>query len=152
MAVKRIPDDYAAATPYLCIKDAARAIDFYRKAFGATETMRMMQRDGRVGHAEIRIGRAPVMLADEFPEMEFRSPLALGGTPVNILVYVEDVDTLAVQAQAAGATIKRPVADQFYGDRVVVLVDPFGHSWSFASHIEDVSPDEMKKRAAAAHK
>ena len=152
MAVKRIPDDYTAATPYLCIKDAARAIDFYRKAFGATETMRMMQPDGRVGHAEIRIGRAPVMLADEFPEMEFRSPQALGGTPVNILVYVEDVDALAAQAQAAGATIKRPVADQFYGDRVVVLVDPFGHSWSFASHIEDVSPDDMKKRAAAAHK
>lgn len=149
MAVKPIPDDYTAATPYLCIKDASRAIEFYKKAFGARETMRMTQPDGRVGHAEIRIGRAPVMLADEFPEIDFRSPQTLGGTPVNILVYVENVDALAAQAQAAGATIKRPVADQFYGDRVVVLADPFGHSWSFATHIEDVAPDEMNKRAAA---
>jgi len=149
MAVKPIPDDYTAATPYLCIKDASRAIEFYKKAFGARETMRMTQPDGRIGHAEIRIGRAPVMLADEFPEIDFRSPQTLGGTPVNILVYVENVDGLAAQAQAAGATIKRPVADQFYGDRVVVLSDPFGHSWSFATHIEDVAPDEMNKRAAA---
>ena len=149
MTVKPIPDDYAGATPYLCVKDAFRAIDFYKKAFGARETMRMTQPDGRVGHAEIRIGRAPIMLADEFPEIDFRSPQTLGGTPVNILVYVENVDALAAQAQAAGATIKRPVADQFYGDRVVVLADPFGHSWSFATHIEDVAPDEMNKRAAA---
>lgn len=148
MTVKPIPDDYRGATPYLCIKDAARAIDFYVKAFGARETMRMAQPDGRVGHAEIRIGNAPVMLADEFPEMGFRSPKTLGGSPVNILVYVEDVDAFAKQAEAAGATIKRPLADQFYGDRVVVLEDPFGHSWSFATHVEDVSPDEMRKRAA----
>src|SRR5688572_23297811 len=152
MAAKPIPDDYTAATPYLCIKDAARAIDFYAKAFGATEMMRMMQPDGRVGHAEIRIGRAPVMLADEFPEMDFRSPKTLGGTPVNILVYVENVDALVARAHAAGATIQRPVADQFYGDRVGVLLDPFGHSWSFATHIEDVSPEEMQRRAATAHK
>ena len=150
MAVKPIPDEYAAATPYLCIKDAAQAIEFYKKAFGATETMRMMQPDGRVGHAEVRIGRAVVMLADEFPEMDFRSPKTLGGTPVNILVYVENVDALVARAQAAGATIQRPVADQFYGDRVGVLLDPFGHSWSFATHIEDVSPEEMQKRAATA--
>ena len=149
MPVKPIPDEYQAATPYLCIKGAARAIEFYAKAFGAKETMRMEQPDGRIGHAEIRIGSAPVMLADEFPEMGFRSPKTLGGTPVNILVYVADVDALAAQAQAAGATIKRPVADQFYGDRVAVLEDPFGHSWSFATHIEDVSPEEMHRRASA---
>lgn len=148
MTAKPIPDDYRGATPYLCIKDAARAIDFYAKAFGAKETMRMAQPDGRIGHAEIRIGSAPIMLADEFPEIGFRSPKTLGGSPVNILVYVEDVDALAARAEAAGATVKRPVADQFYGDRVVVLEDPFGHGWSFATHIEDVSPDEMRRRAA----
>lgn len=151
MAVEPIPADYRGATPYLCVKDGASALEFYAKAFGAKETMRMAQPDGRIGHAEIRIGGAPIMLADEFSEMEFRSPQTLGGTPVNILVYVADVDAFVQQAEAAGATIKRPVADQFYGDRVGVLVDPFGHSWTFATHIEDVSPQEMEKRAAAQH-
>ena len=143
-----IPDDYRAATPYLCVKDAARALDFYAKAFGATETMRFTQPDGRIGHAEIRIGAAPIMLADEFPEMDFRSPQTLGGSPVNLLVYVADVDAFVQRAQTAGATVKRPLADQFYGDRVAVLEDPFGHSWSFATHIEDVSTQEMQRKAA----
>ena len=149
MTTQPIPDDYRGATPYLCIRNAASAIDFYVEAFAAKEVMRMAQPDGRVGHAEIRIGAAPIMLAYEFPEMGFRSPQTLGGSPVNLLVYVEDVDAFTARAQAAGATVKRPVADQFYGDRVVVLEDPFGHSWSFATHIEDVSAEEMQKRAAA---
>jgi PhnB protein len=151
MAVQAIPADYAGATPYLCVKDAARALAFYAEAFGARETMRMAQPDGRIGHAEIRIGSAAVMLADEFPEIDFKSPQSLGGTPVNILVYVENVDEFVRRAEAAGATVKRPVADQFYGDRVGVLLDPFGHSWTFATHVEDVSADEMRRRAARQH-
>jgi PhnB protein len=146
--VKRIPDEYRAATPYLCIKDAGKALEFYKRAFGAREVMRMPQPDGKIGHAEIRIGDAPIMLADEYPEMDFHSPATLGGSPVNILVYVDDVDRLVAQAEAAGAKITRAVANQFYGDRVGVLKDPFGHSWSFATHIEDVSPEEMQRRAA----
>ena len=147
--VKAIPDDYRAATPYLCVKGAARALDFYRKAFGATEIMRMPQSDGRIGHAEIRIGAAPIMLADEAPEMDFRSPETLGGSPVNIMIYVEDVDKLVRQAEAAGAKVTRPVENQFYGDRLGVLKDPFGHTWSFATHIEDIPPEEMQRRAQA---
>jgi len=146
-----IPADYRGATPYLCVDQAVRALEFYQRAFGARETMRMMQPDGRVGHAEFRIGEAAIMLADEFPEMGFRSPKTLGGTPVNLMVYVRDVDAFVKQAEAAGATVKRPPADQFYGDRLAVLEDPFGHSWSFATHIEDVSPEEMQRRAAQKH-
>jgi PhnB protein len=149
--VKPIPDEYRGATPYLSVKDAARAIEFYKNAFGAREVMRMPMRDGKLGHAEIRIGDAAIMLADECPEMNFRSPQSLGGTPVNIVVYVNDVDSLHEQAVAAGAKVLRPVADQFYGDRMVVLEDPYGHTWSFATHIEDVSVEEMQKRAAAQH-
>jgi PhnB protein len=113
--------------------------------------MQLRQPDGKVGHAELRIGDAPIMLADEFPEINFRSPQSIGGTPVNILVYVNDVDALVDQATAAGAKLLRPVADQLYGGRVGMLEDPFGHSWSFATHIEDVSPEEMQRRAAAQH-
>jgi PhnB protein len=142
-----IPSEYRGATPYLCVKDAARALDFYKKAFGAKETMRMPHGD-RIGHAEIRIGDAPVMLADEFPQMGMRSPQALGGSPVNILVYVEDVDRFVERAVKAGAKVTKPVADQFYGDRLGCVDDPFGHSWSFATHIEDVSPEEMQRRMA----
>ena len=145
--VNPIPNDHRGATPYLCVKGAAKAIDFYVRAFGAKEQMRMPQPDGRIGHAEIRIGAAPIMLADEFPEMEFRSPESLGGSAVNILVYVENVDALVKRAVLAGATLARPVADQFYGDRVGVLKDPFGHSWSFASRIENLTPQEMLRRA-----
>ena len=145
--VKAMPDDYKAATPYLCVKGAARALDFYRKAFGATEVMRMPHSDGKIGHAEIRIGAAPIMLADEAPEMDFRSPETLGGSPVNIMIYVDDVDKLVRQAEAAGAKVTRAVENQFYGDRLGVLKDPFGHTWSFATHIEDVSPEEMQRRA-----
>ncbi len=148
--VKPIPEGYHTATPYLIIKDAARAIEFYKKAFGATELMRMAQPDGRIGHAEIRIGDSPIMLADEFPEMGHRSPQSLGGSPVSILLYVEDVDALFNQAVSAGAKVQKPVQDQFYGDRIGGVTDPFGHVWYIATHKEDVSPEEMRKRAAAA--
>ena len=140
-----IPSEYRGATPYLCVKDAARALEFYKKAFGAKETMRMAQGD-KIGHAEIRIGDAPVMLADEFPDMNFRSPQALGGSPVNILVYVDDVDRFVERAVKAGAKVTKPVADQFYGDRLGCVDDPFGHSWSFATHVVDVSPEVMQRR------
>jgi PhnB protein len=146
--VKPIPDGYRGATPYLCCRDAARAIEFYRQAFGASELMRMAQPDGRIGHAEIRIGEALVMLADEFPEMGVRSPQTIGGSPVSIHVYVEDVDAIATRAVAAGAKLVRPVEDQFFGDRNCTLEDPFGHVWMISTHKEDVSPEEMKKRAA----
>src|SRR6202158_5079723 len=147
---KPIPEGYHTATPYLIIKGAAKAIEFYKKAFGATEMERMTQPDGKVGHAEIKIGDSPIMLADEFPEMGARSPQAFGGSPVSILLYVEDVDQLSSQAIKAGAKVVRPVKDQFYGDRSGSLEDPFGHQWHIATHVEDVAPDEMHKRAAAA--
>jgi PhnB protein len=147
--VKSIPDEYRGATPYLCVKGAATAIDFYKNAFGAREVMRIAMDEGKIGHAELRVGDAPFMLADEFPEMNFRSPQSIGGTPVNVLIYVDDVDALVKRAESAGAKVLRQPADQFYGDRMATLEDPYGHSWSFATHIEDVSPDEMRKRAAA---
>jgi len=148
--VKPIPEGFEGATPYLSINGAAAAIDFYKKAFGAQETMRMVGPDGRVSHAELKIGRANLMLADEHPEIGFVGPQTLGGSPVMIHIYVEDVDALAAQAAAAGAEIQRAVADQFYGDRAGQFKDPFGHVWYFATRKEDVSPEEMKKRAAAA--
>jgi len=134
------------ATPYLCCKDAARAIEFYKKAFGATEAIRLSEPGGRIGHAEIRIGDAPIMLSDEYPEMDVRSPQSLGGSPVLIHLYVDDVDALASRAVAAGAKLLRPVADQFYGDRSGTLTDPFGHRWMIATRKEDVSAAEMQKR------
>lgn len=148
--VKAIPEGYEGATPYLSIKGAADALEFYKKAFGATETMRMAGPDGRIGHAEIKIGKANIMLADEHPEIGFLSPRTLGGSPVTIHIYVENVDALAAQAEAAGAKVRRAVADQFYGDRSGQFEDPFGHVWSFATHKEDVSNQELQKRAAAA--
>jgi PhnB protein len=150
-AVKPIPDGYHSVTPYLIIKGAAEAIEFYKKAFGATELFRMPQPDGRIGHAEIKIGDSPIMLSDEFPEMNFAGPNTLGGSSVSILIYVEDVDSVFTQAIAAGGTEQRPVEDKFYGDRGGSLADPFGHVWHIATHIEDVSPEEMEKRAAAGH-
>ncbi|MBI3670701.1 MAG: VOC family protein [Acidobacteria bacterium] len=148
--VKPIPEGYHTATPYLIVKDAASAIEFYKKAFGATELMRMADPSGKVMHAEIRMGNSPIMLADEVPEMGYRSPQSLGGSPVSILLYVEDVDTVFNQAVAAGAKVQRPVEDQFYGDRSGGVTDPFGHVWHIATHKEDVSPEEMRKRATAA--
>ena len=143
-----IPDGFHGATPYLCCKDAARAIEFYKKAFGATEVMRLAEPSGRIGHAEVKIGDAIIMLSDEYAEMGVRSPQSLGGTPVAIHLYVEDVDALARQAVAAGAQLTRPVADQFYGDRTGTVEDPFGHRWHIATHKEDVSSEELGKRYA----
>ena len=149
--VKAIPEGYHAVTPYLIVNDGARAIEFYKKAFGATELFRMAGPDGKIGHAEIKIGDSPIMLADEVPAMGHRSPQSLGGSPVSILLYVEDVDAVFNQAVAAGAKVARPVADQFYGDRTGGVTDPFGHAWYIATHKEDVSLEEMQKRAKAAH-
>lgn len=148
-SVKPIPDGYHGATPYLSCGDAAGAIEFYKQAFGATELMRLAAPGGKIGHAEIKIGDAPIMLADEAPEIDFRSPQSLGGSPVTIHLYVEDVDALARRAVAADAKLLRPVADQFYGDRSCQLADPSGHVWSIATRTEDVSLEEMQKRAAA---
>lgn len=141
-----IPEGYDRATPYLCVSDAPRAIEFYKQAFGATEVMRLAEPSGKIGHAEIKIGAAPIMLADEYPDMNILSPKSLGGTPVTIHIYVADVDALVTQAVAAGATLLRPVTDEFYGDRSGSLVDPFGHRWMFATHKEDVSSGELQKR------
>lgn len=148
--VKPIPDGYPQVTPYLCVDGAAGAIDFYADVFGATERMRMPGPDGRIGHAELGLGSSIIMLSDEYPEMGARGPRAVGGTPVTISVYVEDVDRVFDKAVAAGATALRPVQDQFYGDRSGQFEDPFGHRWSIATHIEDVSGEEMAKRAAEA--
>ena len=148
--VKAIPDGYHTATPYLIIKGAASAIEFYKKAFGAKELMRLAQPDGQIGHAEIKIGDSPIMLADEYPEMGYRSPQSLGGSPVSILLYVENVDALFDQAVAAGGKVTMPVKDQFYGDRSGTLSDPFGHVWTIASRKENLSPEEIQNRAAAA--
>jgi len=147
---KSIPDGYHSATPYLIVNDAAAAIEFYKKAFGATELMRMPKPNGKIGHAEIKIGDSPIMLADEAPEVGARSPRTIGGSPVSILLYVDDVDSTFTKAVNGGAKVQRPVADQFYGDRTGGVEDPFGHLWYIATHVEDVSPEEMKKRAAAA--
>ncbi len=147
--VKAIPKGYHTATPYLIIKGAAEAIEFYKKAFGAKELVRMPGPGGSVMHAEIMIGDSPIMLADENPDMGTRGPKALGGTPVSMCLYVKDVDSLAAQAVAAGAIVERPVTDQFYGDRSGTFGDPFGHVWTIATHKEDVSPKEMHKRMQA---
>jgi PhnB protein len=152
MAVKPIPDGYHTATPYLIVSGAAKALDFYKKAFGAKELFRMPMADGRVGHAEIRIGDSNIMLADEFPERGAKSATTLGGTPVGICLYVEDVDALFDRAVAAGATVRYPVKDQFYGDRSGTVVDPFGLQWTVATHKEDVPPQELQRRAEAAMK
>lgn len=148
--VKPIPDGYHSVTPYLIIDGAAKAIDFYKKAFGATELFRM-DHEGKVGHAELKIGDSPIMLADEQPSMGYVSPKALGGTPVSLMIYVADVDTVYKQAISAGATELRAVKDQFYGDRSGNLKDPFGHVWTIATHKEDVTPEEMDKRLKSAH-
>jgi PhnB protein len=150
--VKPIPDGYHTATPYLIVNGAARAIEFYKKAFGAEELFRMASPNGKIGHAEIKIGNSPIMLADEHPEMNARGPASLGGSPVSIMLYVEDVDAVFQTAVAAGAAATRPVQDQFYGDRTGGITDPFGHMWYIATHKEDVSPDEMQRRSAELRK
>ncbi|HET6951661.1 MAG TPA: VOC family protein [Acidimicrobiales bacterium] len=151
--VKPIPDDYPQVTPYLCVDGADAAIRFYREVFGATERMRMGGEPGdppeKVGHAELQVGAGLIMLSDEFPALGIRGPRSIGGTPVTISVYVDDVDATFERALARGAVTLRPVADQFYGDRTGQFEDPFGHRWSVATHVEDVSPEEMERRAAA---
>jgi PhnB protein len=144
MAIKPIPDGYHSVTPYLMIKGAAKAIDFYKKAFGATEIMRFPGPNNTVAHAEIKIGDSPIMLADESETN--RSPQTVGGSPVSLMLYVQDVDKTFNQAVSSGAKSTRPVADQFYGDRVGTLIDPFGHTWSIGTHKEDVSMEEMQRR------
>jgi PhnB protein len=144
--VKSIPDGYHTATPYLVLKDAAKAIGFYKKAFNAVETLRMNGPNGKIMHAEIRIGDSPIMMTEECPEM--RGPQAMGGSPVSLMLYVEDVDAMVEQASAAGARLLRPVKDQFYGDRLGTVEDPFGHTWHIATHIEDVAPEEIQRRGA----
>ncbi len=148
--VKPNPEGYHSVTPYLIVSDAAGAIEFYKKAFGATELLRMPAPGGRVGHAELRIGDSRIMLADEYPDMGARSPKAFGGSPVSLHLYVEDVDAVAKQALAAGAKELRPIKDQFYGDRLGSVTDPFGHVWHISTHKEDLSPEELKQRAAKA--
>ena len=147
---KPIPEGYHTATPYLIIGGAAAAIEFYKKAFGATELFRFPAPGGKIGHAEIKIGDSPIMLADEYPEMGYKGPQSLGGSPVSLMIYVEDVDTIFNQAVAAGASVKEAVSDKFYGDRTGTLTDPFGHVWHVSTHKEDVSVEEMERRAKAA--
>lgn len=149
MAVKAIPDGYHSVTPYLIVKGADRAIDFYKKVFGAAQRMRMDGPNGTVGHAEIEIDDSIIMLADEFPDMGFRSPQSLGGTGVSLHLYVKDVDACFNRAVAAGANALRPVQDQFYGDRSGTVEDPFGHVWTISTHKEDLSPEELQKRSEA---
>ena len=147
---KPIPDDYPRVMPYLIVDGAAAAIEFYKSVLGAAERMRMPGPDGRIGHAELEIGESVIMLADENPEMGIQAPKTIGGTPVTLHVYVEDSDAAFERALNAGATSLRPVENQFYGDRSGQFEDPFGHKWNVATHVEDVPPDEMEKRAAAA--
>jgi PhnB protein len=148
--VRAIPEGHHTVTPYLIVGDAAAAIAFYKKAFGAEELMRVAAPRGKIGHAELLIGDSVIMLADEYPDMNARGPHAFGGSPVSIHLYVEDVDAVAGQAIAAGATVVRPVQDQFYGDRSGSFTDPFGHSWHVATHKEDLTPEELDKRVKAA--
>jgi PhnB protein len=150
MAVKPIPDDYPHVIPYLTVDGASEAIGFYTKVFGARERMRMDGPGGKIGHAEIEIGQGLVMLSDEFPEMGSKSPRTVGGTPVTVMVYVEDVDDVFRRALDGGAKEVRPVENQFYGDRSGQFEDPFGHLWYIATHVEDVPEEEMAKRAAQA--
>ena len=150
MAVEPIPSGYHSVTPYIIVDGGAQAIEFYTKAFGAEEMMRMPGPEGRIMHAEIRIGDSPVMLADEFPDMGAKGPKAFGGSPTSLMIYVEDVDAVFGRALEAGATEVRAVQDQFYGDRSGTLTDPFGHQWTIATHVEDVSGEDLQRRMAEA--
>jgi PhnB protein len=148
--VKPIPDGYRAITPYLIVADGAGAIAFYRQAFAASLRLRLDRPDGKIGHAELVIGDSVIMLADEYPPLAARGPAAYGGSPVGLHLYVEDVDAVAALAVGAGASLVHPVEDKFYGDRLGEIEDPFGHRWYIATHIEDVSPEEIGRRAARA--
>jgi PhnB protein len=150
MATKPIPEGYHTVTPYLAVDGAARAIDFYVRAFGAKERVRMPMPDGTIGHAELEIGDSLVMLSDPFPQSNVRPPKELGGTSASVFMYVEDVDAVVKQAVDAGATVTMEVADQFWGDRFGTVADPFGHSWSIATHVEDLTPEEITERGKAA--
>ena len=147
MPVQAKPEGYHSVTPYLIVDGAAEAIRWYEQAFGATEMLRLPMGD-KLGHAEIRIGDSYVMLADEFPDMDIRGPRSRGGVTSSLMIYVEDVDAAFERAMTAGATVDRPVEDQFYGDRSGTIIDPFGHKWTLATHVEDVSADEMQRRMA----
>lgn len=149
MSVKPIPDGYHSVTPYLIVDGGAKALEFFKQAFGAEELFRI-ERDGKIGHAEIKIGDSPIMLADEHPEMGARGPQSLGGSPVSIMLYVENADQMVERAVTAGAKIVRPLENKFYGDRSATLADPFGHTWHISTHIEDVSSEEMNRRIEAA--
>jgi len=149
MPVKPIPEGYHAVTPYLIIKGATQALDFYKKVFGATELMRFDAPGGKIGHAEIKIGDSPIMLADEMPERGYVSPQTLGGAAVSLMLYVNDCDAVFNRAVQAGAKVKQPLTDQFYGDRSGTITDPFGHVWTVGTHKEDVTPEEMKRRMAS---
>ena len=150
MATKPIPEGYNTVTPYLSVDDAAAAIEYYTQVFGAKESVRMDGPDGMIGHAELDIGDSKVMLADPFPQASTKPPKELGGTTASIFMYVEDVDGVVKRAVDAGATITMEVADQFWGDRLGSIQDPFGHSWSIATHVEDIPPEEMAERAKKA--
>jgi PhnB protein len=150
MAVKPVPEGYHTVTPYLAVDDAAEAIEYYKKAFGAQERVRMNTPDGKIGHAELEIGDSLVMLSDPFPQASTKPPRELGGTTASVFMYVEDVDAVVKQAVDAGATIEMEIANQFWGDRFGTVADPFGHLWSIATHVEDVPPEEMAERAKAA--
>ena len=149
MAVQPIPDGYHTVTPYLIVQGAAEAIEFYAKAFGATELLRLPKPDGGIAHAEIKIGDSPIMLADEVPEMGFRGPKSFGGSPASVCLYVENVDEVFERAVAAGAKVLMPLSDRFYGDRAALIEDPFGHSWTVCTHVEDVDEEEIQRRFAA---
>lgn len=146
---KPVPEGYHAVTPYLIVDGAAKALDFYKQVFGAKERMRMPSPGGKVGHAEINIGDSVIMLADEHPEMGARGPKTFGDSPTSIVLYVENVDATVKAAVGAGAKILRPIEDKFYGDRSGTIEDPFGHNWHVSTHVEDVSPEELQRRAAA---
>ncbi|WP_180540100.1 VOC family protein [Nevskia soli] len=150
MAVNAIPESYASVTPYLIVKGAARAIEFYKEVFGAIEEYRMPMPDGRIGHLEFRIGNSKLMMADESPEYHAASPQSLGGSPVTLALSVPDVDTIFARALGAGSKERRPVKTQFYGERSGTMVDPFGHVWTIATRVENVAPEEMQKRMGAA--
>jgi PhnB protein len=150
MSVKPIPEGYHSVTPYLAVKGAAKAIDFYKQAFGATELFRMQSPDGNIGHAEIKIGDCIIMIADEYPDMKWLSPTSIGGSGTLLMIYTDDCDAMFNRAVGAGGKETRPLADQFYGDRSGTIEDPFGHKWTIATHKEDLSPDEIDKRAKEA--